>query len=336
MKEDKEMKTHLYRVALAVFLLALLTTGLASAQEGDNVVVQVSWVHAPTWTGFYAAQDEGFYTESGFDVELRTIFDDAGERRDVIAEVVSGNAQFGSVSAQELLEARAAGQPVVAIAAIYQLNPAGFSSLAEQNIRIPQDLVGKTVSTSESSRYLLEAMLEAAGVDPAEVNIVPRTDFTLNPLLNGEIDVLSTFVMNSEASLSIQGVDFNTIYPFEYGVEMYSNLIITSEDMIQNDPGMVQSFLAATLQGIQSAVDDPERAGENIAARDEELDRDELIEGMFRSVPLLNPAGSQPGMMQPEIWQIGYEILVDQGLLSDDLDVSSAYTLQFLDAIYGN
>jgi len=330
------MKKQFLLPVLTALIIAMLSAGFASAQETSNVVVQVSWVHAPTWTGFYAAQDDGIYIDNGMDVELRTIFDDEGERRNVVEEVVSGNAQFGSVSAQELLEARAAGQPVVAIAAIYQLNPAGFSSLAEQNIRVPQDLVGKTVSTSESSRYLLEAMLQAAGVDAAEVNIVPRTDFTLNPLLDGEIDVLSTFVMNSEASLSVQDVDFNTIYPFEYGVEMYSNLIITSEDMIQNEPDMVQTFLAATLQGIQSAVDDPERAGVNIATRDEELDQSELVEGMFRSVPLLNPAGSQPGMMQEQIWQISLDILVEQGLLSDDLDLSTAYTMQFLDAIYGN
>ena len=325
------MKKHF---VLAVLVIALAMTGLASAQESNEVVVQVSWVHAPTWTGFYAAQDEGFYEDNGLSVELRTVFDEEGNQRDVVAEVVSGSAQFGSVSAQELLEARLDGQPVVAIAAIYQLNPAGFSSLAEQNIRVPQDLIGKTVSTSDSSRYLLEAMLSAAGVDPADVNIVPRTDFTLNPLLNGEIDALSTFVMNSEASLSVQGVEFNTIYPFEYGIEMYSNLIITSEDMIQNDPEMVQSFLEATLHGIQSSADDPEKAGENIAARDESLNRDELVEGMFRSVPLLIPAGSRPGMMQPQIWEIGYEILVDQQVLTGEIELESAYTTQFLDAIY--
>ena len=328
------MSKHIYLAVLVALVLSLATTGSVFAQDSEDVIVQVSWVAAPTWAGFYTAQDEGYYTDNGMNVEVRTVFDDEGNSLDPVEEVVSGNAQFGSVSSQALLEARLDGVPVVAIAAIYQINPTGFSSLAGQNIRVPQELIGKTVSTSESSRFLLEAMLLTVGVDPVDVNIVPRTDFTLNPLINGEIDVLSTFVMNSEASLFLQGVEFNTIYPFEYGIDMYSNLIITSEEMIENNPELVQSFLEATLHGIQSAVDDPEKAGIGVAARDESLDRNEQIEGMFRSVPLLIPAGSRPGMMEPEIWQIGYDILRNQEILVGEVDLESAYTMEFLDAIY--
>jgi hypothetical protein len=51
-------------------------------------------------------------------------------------------------------------------------------------------------------------------------------------------------------------------------------------------------------------------------------------------VPLLNPNGSAPGMMTAEAWQITYQILLDQKVLSEPLDVQSTYTLTFLNRIY--
>ena len=55
---------------------------------------------------------------------------------------------------------------------------------------------------------------------------------------------------------------------------------------------------------------------------------------MRLALPLMNPAGSQPGMMTAESWQTAYQILRDQGLLKQELDVQQAYTLTFLDKAY--
>jgi hypothetical protein len=39
-------------------------------------------------------------------------------------------------------------------------------------------------------------------------------------------------------------------------------------------------------------------------------------------------------MMQPEIWEFGYQLLTDAGLLTQSQDVSKAYNLDFLNKIY--
>ena len=55
---------------------------------------------------------------------------------------------------------------------------------------------------------------------------------------------------------------------------------------------------------------------------------------MRLALPLMNPAGSRPGMMTAANWQTAYQILHDQGLLAQQLDVRQAYTLTFLDKVY--
>jgi hypothetical protein len=58
---------------------------------------------------------------------------------------------------------------------------------------------------------------------------------------------------------------------------------------------------------------------------------------MFRAVPLLIPSDSQPGMIDPVVMEIGYEILLDAEILEEGvIDLEDAYTMEFLDAIYAD
>lgn len=84
----------------------------------DKTILQLKWVHAYQFAGYYAAQDLGYYKAAALDVEIRSL----QPGQDVVEEVVSGNAQFGS-GTSSLLIARQDGAPVVVLAAIYQHSP---------------------------------------------------------------------------------------------------------------------------------------------------------------------------------------------------------------------
>ena len=317
---------------LILLVLALLISTV-NAQDGE-VTVQFNWVHDSAFVGFYIAEDEGYYADQGLDVEVKLVFDDEGNFIDSVEEVAAGRAQFGIADAGTLMQARASGVPIIGIAANFQRNPLAFISLAENDILTPDDLIGKTVEISEYNLYMFEALLSIYDIDPSEVNIVERTDYSTDPLTSGASDVQDAWVTNEIAVLSVQGVDINAIYPFEYGIDMYPDVIFTSEDMIANSPEIVAGFLEATLAGIQSAVDDVDSSVAYVLERDDTLLAEAVSESLVRAVPLFAPSGSQPGMMLPEVWEIGHEILLDAGILEGAIDISDAYTLEFLNAIY--
>jgi NitT/TauT family transport system substrate-binding protein len=50
---------------------------------------------------------------------------------------------------------------------------------------------------------------------------------------------------------------------------------------------------------------------------------------------LVHTGEDRIGWMKPEVWEGMYQILLEQRLLAKPFDVSKAYTLRFLNEIYG-
>jgi NitT/TauT family transport system substrate-binding protein len=336
--------THKYLVGILVALLLLTACGGTPADfrsTGETATtptsIQFSWVHTIEFAGFYMAEANGYYAEEGLDVELKGGgFDEDGNYIPPVETVLNGDADFGVLSGDLLLSNRAEGKPIVAIASIYQRSPAAFASLAENNIRRPSDLVGKTVmiDLGSSNGLIYKALLSSQGIDYDSVNTLPRTDFSNDPLINGEADVLDIFITNEPVALAQQGIDINMILASDYGFDVYANAIFTTEDMLANNPDLVERFLRATLRGTQSAIDNPEEAAALSVSYNDALSLEAEAESMQRSLPLLKPAGSEIGMMRPEVWELTHDILLEQEVLLEPLDIDSAYTMKFLDGIY--
>lgn len=325
-------------IGLSILLAACGANGTNDAADNESleqVSVQLNWVFDTYWVGFYMATDLGYYTENGLDVELRDVFDEDENFIDVIDEVTSGRAQFGVIDTSTLLNARAAGSPVVAIGTIYQRHPLAILSLEENNIVVPQDLIGKTAHISGNSLAMFTALLQANDINPADVNIVERTEFTTAPLTSGDADVIDAWVTFELTTFVVEGTAFNAIYPFDYGIDMYPDLIFTSEEMIENNPEVVQNFLEATLRGIQVTVDNKSQAVEHtLEWAGENVNSEEVDEALSRAIPLFIPVRSSPGLINSEIWDFGQSLLIDMGILEGS--VEGAYTLQFLNAIYAD
>lgn len=330
------IKLLLLLVCGAFALTACSPTAENSSTQATTVSVQLSWAHNIEFAGFYSADTHKYYEEANLEVELRPGgFDDTGAFLAPIDEVASGNAMFGIADGGALLLARQEGKPVVAIATIYQRSPVTFMSLPETDIQSPQDLEGKIVQLySNISGAPFDALLSSQNIDPDSVTVIERTDFSHAPLLEGEADVIDGWITNEAVVLTLEGIAFNNLLVSDYGIDMYPNVIITSETMVSENPDLIRRFLAATIKGMQTAIDEPEHAAELAAALNPDVTLEAEAEGMRRSLPLINPADSEPGMMQPEIWQLTYDTLVAEGLLDAELDVSAAYTLTFLNEIY--
>jgi len=338
-------KQALLTVAVLVFVV-VSASGCGSAAETSTepggeaappaeTSIRFSWIHTIEYAGFYAAEAEGYYAEENISVDLRGGgFDEDGNYLDPVTEVLDGEVDFGVMDAGVILSARADGAPLVAVASIYQLHPIAFISLAEQGIERPQDLVGKTVDVSDNSQVVYDALLHSQGIEPGAVQTKVRSDFTVNPLVNGEVDVIDAWVTNEVVELGMAGIDVNTILASDYGIEVYPNAIFTTEDMIANNPDLVERFLRATVRGMQRVVDEPEYSGRLAVEYNEELDLEKETEGSFQAVSLLNPGGSKPGMMTPKAWNATQDIMLEQGLLDGPMDLESVYTLEFLERIY--
>lgn len=327
-------------LCLALVLAACTPASPTPTPEpATPVTLQLSWFPTIEYAGMYEAIDKGYYAAANLDVTfLPGGFGDAGFINPV-ETVISGKAQFGIAGSDAIIVERAKGNKLVAIASTYQRNPIAFMSLATSNIKTPQDMIGKRILAEPgiSIDINLTALLKSQNIDRSQITEVPLDlSLELEHLINGEVDVLPVFITNQPVEMRARGIEYNLILPSDYGIGVYSNVIFTTEDTINNSPQLVEDFLRATLKGWKDAIADPEHAATLSLTHNATLDIKNETNSMQASVPLLNVPGKQIGSMTADDWDFTYQTLQNMDLITTSIDVREAYTLRFLVEIYGS
>jgi len=321
---------------IAVMLSACSSTApIPTKAPAQNVTIQLSWLHQSQFSGIYAAIDQSYYTDDNLNVKVNVGGISDKGYIDPMALVASGQADFGMASTNEVMKSRAQGQMLVAIASTLQRSPRAFISLKKKNIQRPQDLVGKRVAYRSDDNSVYLAILKAQNIDRKSINeITDSTKFTIDALINDQIDVIPAFLDNEPVLLAQKGYETNAILASDYGIETYENLIFTRQDLIDKNPDLVRRVLNATLRGYRYAVDNPNPAADLALKYDPKLDSKTLRASISYLIPLFNPPGSKIGMMKANVWTNAYRLLIDQGILTQPQPVEKAYTLTFLKSIY--
>lgn len=306
------------------------------AAPPSSVRIQLGWVHEFSSAGFYAAEKNGHFAEHNLTATLAAGGFDSNGYIDPIALVTSGGADFGVTSAASLIQARAAGQQVVGIAAIFQRSPAAIITLDSSGIKRPQDLIGRRVAVADSGAGPYSFLLTLQRIDPASVHTVPRTSFGIEPLAKGEVDAMYAWVINEGVQLREAGQTPTILLLSDYGIETYDLVLFTSERMITDNPDLVARVLQASLQGWQDVIADPAQAAQLTLMYDPALELAGQQRRLEAALPLLLPAGGRLGTMQPEVWQTTQQVLLDEHALDAPIDLSQVYTQEFLDTPSSN
>lgn len=320
---------------VASLVLAACGGGVSPASTAkDKVSVQLAWTHEYSYASLYAAEKNGHFAKENLEVSLTEGGFKDGKFIDTRERVLSGSADFGMTSASGLILARAKGQALVAVAAIVQRSPQAIISLAKSNIKRPQDLIGKKVSIVEGDRALYNTLLTSQQIDPAQVTTIPRTASSIEPLLKGEVDAMLGWIINEGVLVREAGQEPNFMLLSDYGLDSYNVTLFTTDKMIQERPQVVERFVRAVTLGIKDVVAAPESAVQYALSYGKNLDKDAQRRRLDTALPLLNPAGSKPGMMQEAIWKVTYQLLLDNKVLEKPLDFHVAYTMDFLNKVY--
>lgn len=315
-------------VALTVGGIFLFKGGKKPSEEEetklDKVKVRLKWLHSAQFAGFYAAQEKGFYKEEGIEVTLNP----GGIDFPSIQIVSEGEEQFGLSGTPQLLLAKEKGVPVVALATIFRKDPGILISLKDSNIKEPKDLIGKKVGvefgTSVEQAY--RAMMKNARIDISQITEVPQKyDYT--PLLTGKIDACFYWAMGD--LLQRKDLEFNTIWPSDYGVNFYADTLFTTEEMIEKNPDLVKRFVRATLRGWDYAYDHPEETATYILTYSDQLDKDRLVKYIQTSSEFLKPDDKPIGYMEKNAWEKMQQALLEGGFMKSKVEIDKIYTDQF-------
>ncbi|MFA9215665.1 MAG: ABC transporter substrate-binding protein, partial [Sphingomonadaceae bacterium] len=239
----------MHRLLIACWLLL---TALAPARALEPVTLQLKWSHAFQFAGYYAAQELGYYRDAGLDVTI--VPGSAGT--DTVQTVLRGQADFG-VGNSNLLLARKAGKPVVALAVIFQHSAAVLLASRKAMPDGPTGLLGKRIMIEPQIDEAL-AYLRQLGVPTERITLVPHS-LDVADLIAGKVDAISAYSTYEPWFLNQAGFDYVQLSPLSAGIDFYGDNLFTTEAQIADHPERVRAFRAASLRGWEYAMAHPEQ-----------------------------------------------------------------------------
>jgi ABC-type nitrate/sulfonate/bicarbonate transport system substrate-binding protein len=297
-----------------------------------KISVQLEWVNNPEFAGMYVAQDLGYYKAVGLDVNLKEFQDTT----DVNQELADGKADYGVSTPLEIILGRDKGQKTKAIAAIYQTSAYSIASPKTANIKTPADFKGKILGNSgdnNQAKVTYAALIANAGLTAAQTTIKTVDFDVVKVFTEKQADTYDLYRTDQAYLLQKANIPYNQIFPEQYGLDIYGDVLSTSDSKIAQNPAQVRAFTQATLKGWQYAIDhQPETLAillkhANALYKDSEY----LKYDLTNTAPLIRPTGNQPlGGMQYVPWNRAYQAVQAAGLLKTGFDVSEAYAPQFV------
>ncbi len=334
-------RAHPVRAIRALLLLiSLLSVALPAAAQSrpqeaplTPVRLQLKWSHQFQFAGYYAAQEQGYFREAGFDVALV----EGSGSIDPVAEVLSGRAAFG-VGNSELVIHRSKGQPVVALAGILQHSPFVLVARRGPDVGSIHDLIGRRVMV-ESHAAELDVYLTLEHAPLSRMQVIPHSG---NPLdLARGVDAMTAYSSTEPFILQENGIDFQVFSPRSSGIDFYGDTLFTSEAVIEKDRAMVKAFREAALRGWRYALENPQEVIDLILARyPGRLSRAALEFEASDLRRLAIPDMVGVGYMYPSRWQHIANGFASVGLMPEDFPLDGflfeAGQLRNLRWLYGS
>ena len=330
---SRSFRSLIVAVGLAMSLAACASAAPASpSATASPTPVRLLLTYQPDvqFAPFYVGLEKGYFKNHGLDVKLEHL----AVESDVVKQVATGQAPFGVVSGEQVLLARAQGLPVVYTYEWFNNYPTVIVSKAGMGIKTPKDLKGHSVGVplKEGADYIaLEAILFSAGLTDSDINLKVTGFQQVQALVTDQADAVVGYSNNEPIQLAVQNVPINTININDYA-KMVSNGLIVSESTIKDHPDLVRSMLAAFNDSLQDAISHPDDAFTDSKKYVEGLS-DPTVAATQRKVldaTITLWKQDQPGRSDPAAWANMQDVLVKMGLESKPIDVSAAFTNDYL------
>ena len=250
---------------------ALLATGPVLAQE-TPIKFQLDWRFEGPAALFLVPAAKGYFKAEKLNVSI-----DAGNGSGgTVTRVASGTYDMGFADLAALMEFHAnnptAPNKPVAVMMVYNNTPAAVLALKKSGIKTPADLNGKKLGAP-----VFDAGRRAWPIF-AQANKITNVTWTaMDPplretmLVRGDIEAITGFSFTSLLNLEARGVKTEDVvilpYP-QYGVKLYGNVVIASEEFLKKNPEQVKAFLRAFTKGVKDVIADPKAAIATVKERD--------------------------------------------------------------------
>lgn len=300
-----------------------------NGESTTNVTLFLSYIPSVQFAPLYVAADKGYFAEEGINIEFENSFNES----DGVDRLAINDLQFGIISGEQVILARAQNKPLVYVMEWYHSFPVGVVVPADSDIAAPADLAGKKVGIPGpfGASYIgLRAFLTAAGLTESDITLEPIGFTAADQMCQRTVEAAVVYIANEPLTIS-QCYEVRVFDISEYA-NLVSNGLVTNEETLQNNPELVRSMIRAIQRGIEDTIADPQAAFDISLKYVTDLPEDQhdtQRQVLLNSVELWK--SDTIGLTNPDAWAQTQTVLIDTGLLENPLqDLTQAYRTDLL------
>ena len=239
-----------------------LTCFICKSFALTQVSLALDWYINPDHAPILAAKTQGYFKQNGLEVTLIQPTQTSEVRNLVAAK----QATIGIDYEPETLIAIAQKLPIEMVGNLVPTPLSCVAALETSDIKTLKDLQGKSLGYSgdPAEKAFLEMELRKAGLNPANVKLVPIQMDLTQALLSHTVSAVNGMMRNVEpVMLKQMGIATTLFYPEQNGIPTYSELVFITHS--GTDPQTIAAFLKAVGEGAAYVKAHPQTSWEAAA-----------------------------------------------------------------------
>lgn len=381
------MRAAPIRSFVGLLVLASLLFAFAPAEAQDELTDQtffMTFVPNIQFASIYTALEKGYFSDAGIHLTM-----EHGDEPVGVDLIAAGQRQFGLVSGEQVLAARANGRPIISVYEWFQKYPVGIVYPENSGIETVADLRGRVVGIPGrfgASYTGLIALLAANDMTESDLQLQEIGFNAPEVMCVGAVEAAVIYVTNEPLQINNRAADGDCgditgveVFRLSDFTNLVSNTVATNEETAANDPDLVQGMVSAFDLGVRSAINNPaeayllsavyvetlplpedletfltaaaeaqatfleenpdadreivaEQRADLLASLQEQFDADTLLQFQILLASIELWDADQLGYSDLEDWETTQTTLIAMGYITEEQDVSAAYTNAFLPA----
>ena len=297
--------------------------------------VGLGYIPSVQFAPFYYAQQQGYYKDASLNVTFENKIDP-----DLVTLVGQGALDLGVADGTSVIPAVSQGIPIRYVATIYGTFPSIVFAKESSGIKSAADLKGKTIGIPGkygSSWIMLQALLNSAGLKPADATIVAYPDFGQGVAVQaGAVDAATGFANNEPVQLGLSGAKAVVLHVDDIVALPGPGLIVGTATLGAKGDAVI-SFVGATLRAMTEIAAQPSLGLEAAIKAVPELGKDEATRTtqgaiLAATIATWSPpdGGGTFGTVDEEGWTDSVAYLTKLGLVPNPVTVSDLIRLDIV------
>ena len=294
------------------FVLIVFSTVAAWGAQATQLQFALNWKAEPEFGGFYTAKLSGSFQKRNLGVEIT----EGGAGTPVVQMVANSKVRFGIAAADEVVISQPRGTDVVALFAVYQINPQGIMVHPERGFKSLGDVFNSpgTLAIQSGSPHALFLQSQFPGY---KVTFVPYaggiTTFLTDPNFSQQC-----FVTSEPLIARKKGKPAQSFLIADAGFKPYGTVVIARRQYVAKNQKQTRDLIDAVREGWIEYLRAPESANNAMVKLNPAMDAVSMKEAAEVQKSFILGAGApaqELGKMTIERWGTLVKQLYDLKLI---------------------